>query len=346
MIQVQVKPECRYFGTCGGCVYQDVAYEDQLSIKEAAVLQALKPFHAQSPFEVLPVLASPKPYYYRRQIALTIKRRQGKLHFGFMGHEKETAQRFFLPIESCSIADERLNLYFEQAMQKLRALPDKKKYRTSQMVLRVGDEEEATTSLRCDAKRILTTTVLGKTFRYAVSSFFQHNHSILETFVKATQSLLHPSGRETLLDLYSGVGLLGISLAEDYRNVLAIEEGYESIQQAAVNARENSVGNIECIEGKVELLVQKWAQNKTDALHVIADPPRAGLKKEVIDALCSIPIKRLVYVSCNLEALQRDLKLLANTFKIVTVQPIDFFPQTKQIETLVLLEKMAGGPFG
>ena len=329
--------ECIHFGICGGCSYQDLAYEAQLELKRNLVIEALSEFQAEHRFEVRPTLASPKHYGYRHMIALSVKRRQGKLQMGFIGRDR----RSFLPVELCPISDDRINQFLPTALQKLEELPPERKFNTSQVVLRVGTDGEVVTSIRTDRGKQLSCSVFGKTFSFSMSSFFQNNFSVLETFINAIRIFLNPTGQGTLFDLYSGVGLIGILLADHYQSVLGMEEGYEAVKHAKQNAVRNKVENISFLEGKVEHLLSELARKSPGPLHVVVDPPRIGLKPEVIKALteAQLPVERLVYVSCHLEALKRDLLgLMTQRFRIIDIQPIDFFPQTKHIETLVLLE--------
>ncbi len=330
--------ECTYFGTCGGCSYQDLAYEAQLELKRNFVIEALSEFQAHNPFEVYPTVGSPKPYGYRHMIALSVKRRRGQLAMGFIGQDRRT----FLPIESCPISDSRINRFLPGALQKLEALPPERKFNTSQVVLRVGTDGDVVTSIRTDRGKLLSCTVLEKTFSFSMASFFQNNFSILEPFICTIRKFLTPTGQGTLFDLYSGVGLIGILLADHYQSVIGIEEGYESVKQAKENAAFNKIENVSFLEGKVENLLIELTQESPSPMHVVVDPPRIGLKPEVIETLTrmDLPIQKLVYVSCHLESLKRDLGLLTKRFKITEIQPLDFFPQTKHIETLALLEPL------
>lgn len=323
-------PKCSYFGVCGGCVYQNLEYSEQLELKHRLVEETLR--NGKSVF-IFPAIPSPKPYHYRHTISLTVKKRNGMLRFGFTGKNGQG----FIPINSCAIADERLNQYLPEALRRLHELPEKKRYHTSQIALRVGDDGTVATTLRSDRGKMLECAVKGRRFSYAISSFFQHNVSVLGAFVDAVSELLAPNGNETLLDLYSGVGLFSILLAPFYRKVIGIEEGYEAVQHAKENATRNGVANAEFIEGKAELRLRELIPETDDALHVIVDPPRAGLKREVIEVLNRLEIEKLVYVSCNLESLKRDLEALTKKFRIERIQPVDLFPQTKHIETIVLL---------
>ncbi len=330
----KVKAKCSYFGTCGGCAFQDLDYSVQLELKKRQVEEALSIFNFYHSFTVNPTLPSPKPYYYRHMVAMTVKRRQDQLQFGFTGHDRRT----FLAIESCPIADERINQFLPEALKKLEAMPPERKFHTSQVVLRIGDDGEVVTSLRIDRGRKLDCKVFEKSFSYSMSSFFQNNFSILESFVETVRSFLKPEYQGTLFDLYSGVGFFGILLADSYKQVIGIEEGYEAVQLAVRNAKQNEINNISFSEGKVETLLPELISKAVKPLHVIVDPPRVGLKPEVIQCLIKLPIDKLIYVSCELTALRRDLELLQERFTITKVQPLDLFPQTKHVETIVLLQ--------
>lgn len=325
--------ECTLFGTCGGCSHQNLKYEDQLALKRGWVEQALKDFQEKDFFQVKETIGSPKPYGYRHMIALSVNRRQENLHLGFVGHDRRT----FLPIESCPITDNRINEFLPDALRKLEELVPERRFHTSQVVLRVGSSGEVVSSIRSDRGKLLSCSMLGKSFTFSMSSFFQNNFSILESFIKAIRQYLNPQGKGTLFDLYSGVGLIGIQLADSYQSVIGLEEGYEAVKYAQENARQNQIENIDFQQGKVEALLPKLMEASSHPLHVVVDPPRTGLKPEVIDCLNRLPIERLIYISCHLDALTRDLAMLTQNFRIKELQPLDFFPQTKHIETIALL---------
>lgn len=346
--EVAVKPECIYFGKCGGCAYQNVSYSNQLLLKRSKIIESLSAFKDSSEFEVAEVTPSPKPYHYRHSIALTVRKRDDKLKLGYVAWMKDQntkrEDKFFLPIDSCAIADKRLNQFFPKTLEQLESLLPRKRRKISQVMLRVGDVPEVVTSLRPDRGKILKETILGRTFSYSVSSFFQSNHSILESFVKTVRLFLtvrldsaEPTGKGLLIDLYSGVGLLGISLASDYEQVFLIEEGYEAVEQAKANAEANGARNVQGLCGKAEEIFPGLEKHKLKPLHIIVDPPRAGLMPEVVNRLIDLAADRLIYVSCHIDSLKRDLTLLTKRYQIQKIQPLDFFPQTEHVETIVLL---------
>ncbi len=214
----KITPLCSHFGTCGGCAFQDLDYPVQLELKRKMVKEALcHPERSEgsasrdssaSPqndnFVVHPPLPSPKPFHYRHMVAMTVKRHQNALRLGFTGSDRRT----FIPIESCPIADERIDRFLPEALSKLEAMPPERKFHTSQIVLRVGDNGEVVTSLRTDRGRKLECKVSGKSFSYSISSFFQSNFSILESFVQVIRVILsgaHIFGeeRQVLPEKYS-----------------------------------------------------------------------------------------------------------------------------------------------
>jgi len=265
-----------------------------------------------------------------------IKDEQGRRFpaLGFMGQGSKT----FIPVESCAIADERINGAFAAVGKQLEDQPAKKRYRISQTVLRLGDQGPVMTGFAPKGEQGLVCRILGKQLTFPFSGFFQHNFSVLDSLVQAVKRFLQPSGPETLIDLYCGVGLFSLTLGDAYSRVYGIEEGFEAVKFAVLNAKQNKVTHASFLEGRVEHLLHEFASMDSEtAFHAIVDPPREGLKPEVIRALKLIRPERLVYVSCEPSALGRDLSLLETDFRIEKVQPIDLFPQTKHIETVVLL---------
>ncbi len=143
----------------------------------------------------------------------------------------------------------------------------------------------------------------------------------------------HP---RTVIDAYCGVGTFARLLARHVDKVIAIEESASAIKDAQLNLRE--VSNVEILKGKVEDLLPTL-ECRVDGL--VIDPPRAGCQQVVLDALVHHPVGRIVYVSCDPATLARDLNILCHlhpTYHLLSVQPLDMFPQTAHIECVVVLE--------
>ena len=186
-----------------------------------------------------------------------------------------------------------------------------------------------------------TLTVGNNNFKFSVApfSFFQTNTKATEVLYNTVIELLQPDKQDTLLDMYCGTGAIGICLSPHVKSVVGVEQVESSIESANYNAKINNINNIEFFAQPAE----KWVKGNNKKFDVvIIDPPRAGLMEPVIDHLLFLNPKKIVYVSCNPSTLARDLKLITkdNVYKVEKVCPVDMFPQTYHIETVVLLKKV------
>ena len=187
-----------------------------------------------------------------------------------------------------------------------------------------------------------TLTVADKQFNFSIApfSFFQTNTKATEVLYNTVIELLQPDKQDTLLDMYCGTGAIGICLSPHVKSVVGVEQVEASIESAKHNAKINNINNIEFFAQPA----QDWVkQNDKKFDCVIIDPPRAGLFENVIEHLLFLNPKKIVYVSCNPSTLARDLKLITkdNKYKVEKACPVDMFPQTYHIETVVLLEKFS-----
>ncbi len=343
----RVDAPCVHFGICGGCVFQHLTYERQLEVKRAELEKMFKHLGGFENVPVDAVVPSPRPYHYRNNVAMSVRFQNQTPYLGFVAKDNRT----FIPVDECKIADERINEFLPKIKTAYKQfIPERKWRRTSQIVMRVGSEGDFFASIKKypGSARNLKTKVLGKTFEYSGSSFFQTNYSILDDFVTTVRDFLRPATARArhasppLLDLYCGVGLFAICLAENYESVLGIEDGEEAVMFARRNAAANGIQNAQFQCGRVEDIAWKLGTgtelSACPQFHVVIDPPRAGMKNEVVDALLKQSnIERLVYVSCHPATLIRDLRLLAGRYKIEGVKPFDMFPQTQHLEVVALL---------
>ena len=175
--------------------------------------------------------------------------------------------------------------------------------------------------------------MLGREFRVASPSFFQVNTPTAEIMVKLVGEQLQLTPDDVLVDAYAGVGVFACLLANRCKQVLAIEESSAAVKDARFNAE--GIPNIEFRLGKTED-VMSTLDIVPNA--VILDPSRAGCDKRALDAVITLAPKRIAYISCEPEALARDLAILvAGPFQIDMVQPVDLFPNTHHTECIVIL---------
>jgi 23S rRNA (uracil1939-C5)-methyltransferase len=184
-------------------------------------------------------------------------------------------------------------------------------------------------------QRLLTEQVGGRTFSYDVTSFFQGNVTAVELLLTALRE--HLGNAKRIVDLYTGVGLMGLSTAGETTPLTLIESHTQAIEDAKINACERS-GKTTIVESSAATYLAR--EHLPSDSTVIVDPPRTGLERPVIDAILRDVPTTIAYISCDPATLARDLKLLAMNYQQTFIQPFDFFPQTPHIETLVILVRL------
>ncbi|MCC5637432.1 23S rRNA (uracil(1939)-C(5))-methyltransferase RlmD [Nostoc sp. CHAB 5844] len=173
-------------------------------------------------------------------------------------------------------------------------------------------------------------------FQVRPDTFFQVSTETAEALLEVIQSELNLQGHEVLVDAYCGIGTLTLPLAKQVRQAVGLELQAEAVEQAILNADRNSIYNVTFQVGAVENLLPQMGIIPDV---VILDPPRKGCDRQVIDSLLRSKPARIVYVSCKVATLARDLKLLCQggTYRLTRVQPADFFPQTSHVEAAAFL---------
>ena len=180
-------------------------------------------------------------------------------------------------------------------------------------------------------------------FKYNISplSFFQVNPIQTEVLYGKTLEYADLSGNETVFDAYCGTGSITLFLSQKAKEVYGVEIIPQAIENAKINAVENNVDNAHFYVGESEVVIPNLISKGIKADVVVVDPPRKGCDKKLLDAITNIDAKRIVYVSCDPSTLARDLAILEeNGYKTVEIQPIDMFPHTVHVETVVLMSKV------
>lgn len=196
------------------------------------------------------------------------------------------------------------------------------------------------------AGRETITDRIGR-FEFAISprSFFQVNPEQTETLYRKAVAYAELTGRETVIDAYCGIGTISLFLAERARWVHGIEVVPEAIADARANAARNGVANVEFHLGETEGVLPRLRERGARADVIVVDPPRKGCEPAVLDAFAAMRPRRIVYVSCNPATLARDLARLAELgYRTIEAQPVDMFPMTAHVETVVLASSRTGLP--
>lgn len=178
--------------------------------------------------------------------------------------------------------------------------------------------------------------ILGVNFNISASSFFQVNPIQTETLYSLAIDGLELSGNEIVLDAYAGVGTLGLIASKKAKEVVSVEIVKSAHLDGIRNAKRNHVNNVNFVLGDAGEYIHNSIMS-FDA--VIMDPPRKGSDETFLQTLIDNKVKKISYVSCNPETLARDLAYLAKYYDILSVQPVDMFPMTSHVETVVVLKR-------
>jgi 23S rRNA (uracil1939-C5)-methyltransferase len=170
--------------------------------------------------------------------------------------------------------------------------------------------------------------------------FSQANPFTARKLYEHVRALANLQGKETVLDLYCGVAPIALYLAADARQIWAVDDSEAAITTAKQNARRNGRGNCRFIAGDVTAMVAELCRTLPAIELLVLNPPRKGIKPEAMGEILGVNVPRIIYVSCEPRSLSRDLdRLVAAGYRVASVQPFDMFPQTEEVETVVLLQK-------
>ncbi len=180
--------------------------------------------------------------------------------------------------------------------------------------------------------------LLGKKYTISPKTFYQVNHRQTEIMYKKALEFAKPKQEDIVLELYSGIGTIGILFAEYVKKVIGVELNKESVKNAIMNARINQAKNIKFYHEDAAEFLHDYVMQEYKADIVIVDPPREGLDRNVVDLIIKLKPEKICYLSCNPDSLMNDLAFFVKAnYQIKRVQPVDMFPQTYHVESVSLL---------
>ena len=362
-------PECPYFGTCGGCSYQDINYEEQLKLKQTQLMEDVQ-------FEDIKIFSGEK-FHYRNRMDFVF-------HAGGLGLREKGSWQSMVDIEQCIIANQELNrllkevrefftgvFYFDVKRRfgtycyavirtpagdsSVSIVINKKDKKIEEAAKKISEFSQSTSantvvmtfiphnrnvSVSDEFKVIkgsefLKTRFMEKTFYFPVQGFLQVNNEMTERVYAYCYDLFKEQklGKKHLLDLYGGIATFGITNADLFKTVTVVENYAPAIQAAEMNLKENNVRNVDLMAMDARRLVEL---NIPHPLAIIVDPPRSGMHPRTLAKLKELKADLLIYVSCNVKHLAKDLEFLDN-YRIKSAALFDMFPQTPHMEAVVEL---------
>jgi 23S rRNA (uracil1939-C5)-methyltransferase len=344
----RITPRCQHFGTCGGCHYQNLAYAAQLEAKETILRDQLVRIGKIQDPPVKTIVAAPDEWHYRNHVQFHLDE-SGKLGFISANHPEAV-----IPINECFLPEAGMNALWPTLEFEAGAPVERVSLRAGlndDLMLTLESDEVETPELELEADISvvhlteadavvlagddhLFIEVLGRPFKVSAASFFQVNTQMAGKMVEHLLENLPVSPSSILLDIYCGAGLFSAFFAPKVAKVIGIEAAPSSCEDFAVNLDEFE--NVELYEGLAEEILPHL---ETYADIAVVDPPRAGLDKNILDALLKLKPETLAYVSCDPSTLARDAaRLTAGGYRLKQVTPFDLFPQTYHIESISIFE--------
>jgi 23S rRNA (uracil1939-C5)-methyltransferase len=371
----RVEPVCQLFGKCGGCNWQHVDYQSQLTAKRGIFADTLWRGARIDGELVADVIPSPDSYSYRSRVQFKLHAANGEMHIGFYRqgtHFVEDAA------DGCPIALPVINQSLGAFRAVLKNFPEKSMLPQINIdsagegviavVNYIGDNiakvsdffsshrqqlfpltglylqtGRKSTLQKVFGDELLTYALEDSTGKkclisYKPGGFSQVNSSQNQKLLELVRELAEFKGNEKLLDLYCGNGNFSLPLARDVASVTGIEEFSGSIASAIENAERNGILNAEFICADASAGLKKLNDSGAGFDLVILDPPRSGAG-EVIPELCRFKPDRIIYISCDPSTFARDCAVLTGSgaYQVVTSIPVDMFPQTYHLESITLL---------
>ena len=186
----------------------------------------------------------------------------------------------------------------------------------------------------------ITDQMLGNSFQISGPAFYQVNTEMAEKLYQTAIDFAELSEEDVVIDAYSGIGTIGLSVAKHVKDVYGVEVIPEAVENSQKNASINGITNAHYVADSAENAMTKWSKNGIKPDVIIVDPPRKGLTESFIKASVAMQPEKITYVSCNPATMARDIKLYQELgYELKKVQPVDLFPQTHHVECVALLVK-------
>jgi len=372
----RIGPSCPVAGRCGGCQWQHLVYPAQLRAKIEILREDLQRIGQLADPPILPPIGAPHPYNYRTRIQLKL---DGTGHDPVIGFYAAQSRRI-VPApweEGCLVAAPPLN----RAITALRAILTDPKTRmeslneahlhlaqgTGELQIRYMAEGEPKRRVeafltaaeksvpglvsqiyhdhsghrRVWGRDWITDMIKDRPFRISDRSFAQVNWEQNRVLIDTVTAFASLTGRESILELYCGIGNFGLFLASAAKSLQGYDENKTAIGDARENASKQGVTNSRFTARPVEESVEALAKGTERWNLIVADPPRDGMGRRVIEAILTLKPARIIYISCMAATLARDLNRLSigggGGYRVERIQPVDLFPQTPYLETVTEL---------
>jgi 23S rRNA (uracil1939-C5)-methyltransferase len=349
---VRVEPPCPYFGRCGGCDFQQLTYEAQLTTKVEIIRDCLRRLGGIETPPEISMAPSPNPWHYRARAEWQVDLDNQRL--GYF----ERGSRTVCDVAECAVLVPALEQQLETLREQMRSggLPGTvRDFQAAagdegvSLALTLRSSDGAPSQLPATSE--VTRTISGEQYHFNAGAFFQTNLDLLPALL---ESAIGDAEGDTAIDLYCGVGLFTLPLARRFKRLVGIEANGRATAFARRNlessrgptVREGSQaepgGNAAAKAQIITARVGDWLAEHSRSFgpvdFLLLDPPRTGAENRDIAGILALRPRRISYVSCDPATLARDLKkLIAGGYSLDSIAAFDMFPQTHHVETVVHL---------
>lgn len=362
--QLRRTPPCPYLPRCGGCPWQHLSYQEQLKAKEQLLREHLRRIGGLSDPPLLPIIPSPNEWGYRHRLRLRFDDEKRLGFYQARSHE-------VVEIATCLIAEEVVSAHLSLAREwlvSLRTMVRRVEIVAQGLAPRVillgnaegsfhaADGAVSVAFLHAhpsiaglvlfgrrwrrawgDARVILDPGVDGLSVRVSQGGFTQVNPAGNRELITVLLGLGEFHSEQRVLELYCGAGNFSLPIARRVRELVGVEQNGTSVADAVKNAREQGLTNCRFLWASARKSVRDLARREENFDVVVLDPPRAGAT-EVMADLPQLRAQQVLYVSCHPATLARDVRaLIGHGYRVHRVQPLDLFPHTYHVETVVVL---------
>jgi tRNA (uracil-5-)-methyltransferase len=355
-------PSCPHFGQCGGCLFQDIPYENQLALKKEMVNDTL---HGIASVEFVHPSA---PYRYRSRMDMVTA-------FGKCGLRRGGSYRTVIDITECRIMQERSDFIYRKVRPLIETIEDydylrhcgylryvvlrearftdqvmvnfvtaEKENRLRDVLDGITGEADSVSLIHSGGLADLSygdiiETVKGGwieecfdgiRFRITPNSFFQSNAEIALQMYRKIRGAV----RGKALDLCSGVGSISLFIAGAADHVTGVEMNRESVEIASMNSGINGIENVEFVCGEASNFLREAGERYET---IVLDPPRSGMQNKAMDYIERMKPRQIIYMSCNPKSFRNDVAAL-RSYTVESLEAFDMFPQTPHVELLGILK--------
>ena len=347
----RIAPPCPYHMNCGGCQWQHIDYNYQLYWKQEILNESLERIGNLSNIKINKIVPSPKQFKYRTRTIMQLNGKKTPPGYFMRNSHK------IIPIKSCMLLEEPINTALHDLSEKIQRIAESQEIKDVEFLYLKHSHEVIisfnSSSYRkrikpliyaCDKKTIIEKADLieeinGLNFIRSQRRFYQINYQQNINMIKFVIQFFAELDNPDILDLYCGCGNFSLFLAKNGAKISGIDFDEKVIQEAVKNTKANNIKN--CSFKAYDLSKRNANIYKSRHNGVLLNPPRTGATKNVLEHIISVDPEVIVYVSCNPATLSRDLKILLDkNYRISEIQPLDMFPQTYHIETIVKLTKI------